>query len=68
MMELDFGEFEGMESSRRAEEYPDLCEVWLKTPSSVTMPGGEGLKEVQMRTLKAVRRIIGLHPPGGSPP
>jgi broad specificity phosphatase PhoE len=66
LIEMDFGVFEGMEAERWVEEYPNFCSVWLETPASVTMPGGESLTQVQARALDALERITALHPPGST--
>jgi broad specificity phosphatase PhoE len=63
LVEMDVGEFEGMEGQRWAEEYPDFRKAWQENPASVTMPGGESLREVQMRAIKTLERITKLHPP-----
>jgi probable phosphoglycerate mutase len=57
LVEMDLGEFEGMEAQRWAIEYPDFLKTWMKTPASVTMPGGESLQEVQTRAISALERI-----------
>lgn len=63
LVEMDFGEFEGMEAQRWALEYPDFRKGWQETPASVTMPGGESLEEVQTRAVGTLERIIKLYPP-----
>ena len=63
LVEMDFGEFEGMEAKRWAEEYPDFRKLWQETPASVTMPGGESLQEVQTRAIDTLERITKLYPP-----
>ena len=46
---MDLGEFDGMEAKKWIKEYPDFLKAWQKDPSSVRMPGGETLLEVQNR-------------------
>jgi probable phosphoglycerate mutase len=57
LVEMNLGEFEGMEAQRWAIEYPDFLKIWMETPASVTMPGGESLQEVQTRAINALERI-----------
>jgi broad specificity phosphatase PhoE len=57
LVEMDLGDFDGMEARRWAEEYPDMVKVWLEAPSSVTMPGGESLQDVQIRAVDTLKRI-----------
>ena len=63
LVEMDLGEFEGMEGYRWAEQYPDFRKAWRENPASVSMPGGESLREVQARSIKTLERITSLHPP-----
>lgn len=63
LVEMNLGEFEGIEGPRWAEKYADFREAWRDNPSSVTMPGGENLQEVQARAMAALERISKAHPP-----
>lgn len=63
LVEMDLGEFEGMEGHRWAEQYPDFRKAWRENPASVSMPGGESLREVQARSIKTLERITNLYPP-----
>lgn len=63
LLEMDLGDFDGMEAQRWAAQYPDFRKAWQKAPSSVTMPGGESLHEVQARAIDALERITQLYPP-----
>ena len=65
-VEMDLGTFEGMEAQFWVSHYPEFLERWRDTPSSVNMPGGECLKEVQTRAVNALKRIIDRHPPGST--
>lgn len=62
LMEMDLGEFDGMDSGLWAEQNPDFLKVWLERPSSLKMPGGESLEEVQIRALSTINRITQAHP------
>jgi len=63
LVEMDLGSFDGMEARRWAAEYPEFRKAWQEDPSSVTMPGGENLQEVQARAIDTLRRITNLYPP-----
>ncbi len=63
LLEMDLGDFDGMEAQQWAVQYPDFRKAWQEAPSSVTMPGGESLHEVQTRALDALERITQLYPP-----
>jgi len=62
LVEMDLGEFEGMEGHRWALEYADFRAHWRENPGSLKMPGGESLQEVQKRALDALERIMKLYP------
>ena len=61
LMEMDLGDFEGMEAKSWAEKYPDLRKAWQEAPSSVKLPGGESLKDVQVRAINTLERITKPH-------
>jgi broad specificity phosphatase PhoE len=63
LVEMDLGEFEGMEGQRWAEQYPDFLKAWRENPASVAMPGGESLHGVQIRAIGTLDRITKLYPP-----
>jgi broad specificity phosphatase PhoE len=64
LIEMDLGEFDGMEAQHWAEKYPDLLEIWKEKPSLMKMPGGESLKEVQIRAVGTLESIYGRHKTG----
>jgi len=61
-IEMDLGEFDGMNVRDWAEQYPDVQKAWRENPASVKMPGGESLMEVQVRAKEALDRITRNHP------
>jgi probable phosphoglycerate mutase len=64
LIEMDLGEFDGIEAGEWRSQYPDLLEAWRSAPASLRMPGGEGLQEVQVRAINTMERITSLHSPG----
>jgi broad specificity phosphatase PhoE len=66
LVEMDLGEFDGMEASDWASRYPGIRETWRSSPASLKMPGGEGLQEVQVRAMSAMERITRFYPSGSS--
>jgi len=66
LVEMDLGEFEGIEGPRWAEKHADFRKAWRDNPASVTMPGGESLKEVQARAVAALERITQSYPLGST--
>lgn len=65
-IEMDLGEFDGVEAKTWAKENPDFMKNWWENPGSVKMPGGESLEEVQNRAVRALNRTVDLHPPGST--
>ena len=63
LMEMDLGDFEGMEAQQWALQHQDFRKAWQKNPAKLTMPGGESLQEVQYRALDTLNRIIESYGP-----
>ncbi len=57
LMEMDLGDFEGLQVEDLAREHPDFLKHWLEDPASVRMPNGETLQEVQERAWAVVEEI-----------
>jgi broad specificity phosphatase PhoE len=66
LMEMDLGDFEGMEAQRWATQHQDFRKVWEKNPATLAMPGGESLKEVQQRAVDTLERISEPYDPGST--
>lgn len=64
LMEMNLGEFDGMEGVRWAALYPGFLQAWKKEPAALRMPGGETLQEVQDRALRVLISIAKRHKPG----
>ena len=62
LIEMDLGDFDGLEAQQWIAQYPDFHKAWLETPESMTMPGGENLQEVQARAIDTLERITLLYP------
>jgi len=57
LMEMDLGDFEGMEAQQWATQHQAFRKIWEKNPATLPMPGGESLKEVQQRAVDTLERI-----------
>ena len=66
LIEMDLGDFDGMEAKQWAAQFRDFRKAWQKNPASVKMPGGESLKDVQTRAIDALERITRMYPPGST--
>jgi len=65
LMELHLGELEGMYATEARERYAHVLTQWKEAPTSVHMPGGESLVEVQARVSNCIEDIVTQNP-GGS--
>jgi len=59
--ELDFGELEGLTYEEIERRHPTLYERWMSDPTSVTFPGGESSRDLQRRSLAALRSLRKQH-------
>ena len=61
--ELDHGDVDGMNIEEVRERYGDFLEQWrTEDPSNLRMPGGETMREGQMRMLEATHEYAARHP------
>ncbi|MFQ5934300.1 MAG: histidine phosphatase family protein [Dehalococcoidia bacterium] len=64
LQELDIGELDGLTGEEVKERHPDVLEEWMRDVSSLRMPGGESIVELQDRAWAAVQAIAEGHPKG----
>ena len=57
IIEMDMGDLEGVTVQEMRDGWPDLYQGWRRDASSVTMPGGESLGDVQLRAMAAVEEL-----------
>ncbi|HHY38623.1 MAG TPA: histidine phosphatase family protein [Clostridia bacterium] len=62
LIDVDFGEWEGLSKDQVAQMYPELYKRWQTDPVSVTFPCGESLTEVFSRAVAALLCIARDHP------
>ena len=55
LMELAYGEWEGLQQAEVKQRWPELLRLWKRTPNQVTFPGGESLSDMRHR----VRSFLG---------
>ena len=61
IIDISYGEWEGMGNQEVQQRYPDLHALWLSEPHKVLFPGGESLDEVRSRTMAALEDLLGKH-------
>lgn len=64
LMEMDLGDFEGLQAQDLMNEQPEFLRRWLEDPTTVRMPNGESLQEVQTRAWAVVEEIAETHHEG----
>ncbi len=57
LIEMNLGDFEGMEAQKWAAQHLEFRKAWEKNPADLAMPGGESLKEVQQRAIDTQERV-----------
>ena len=57
IIEMEMGDLEGVTVQEMRDGWPDLYQGWRRDASSVTMPGGESLGDVQRRAMAAVNEL-----------
>jgi broad specificity phosphatase PhoE len=58
LMEMDYGDFEGVSFKKIMDVEKDFIDQWMTDPSSVKMPNGESLTQLQERAWRALKKII----------
>ncbi|MCK8826486.1 alpha-ribazole phosphatase [Natroniella acetigena] len=58
LQEINFGEWEGMTYQEINEEFDFTVDQWMKDPVTKKPPAGESLKQLEERTIKALKTII----------
>ena len=61
LVDLDYGEWQGMSLPEVKKIYKDLYIKWEKAPESVKFPCGESLDDVKNRAVAAVNKIVKKH-------
>ena len=61
IIDISYGEWEGLDNQEVQQKYPDLHALWLTEPHKVLFPGGESLDEVRSRTMTALGDLLAKH-------
>lgn len=62
IIDIDYGEWQGLSPDETAARYGELYSTWLNSPQQVKFPGGESLAEVRERAASAVGDLVAQHP------
>ncbi len=61
LREIDFGHWEGLTFKEIKERYGELLSRWWANPLGIKVPGGEGLSDLLVRVVPAVREVVERH-------
>ena len=61
IVDISYGEWEGVSLEKVEQNYPDLYALWLNEPHKVRFPKGETLEEVRLRTMGAIEDLVQKH-------
>ena len=62
LVEIDHGDWSGLEREEVARRYPELYRLWREEPARAPMPQGESIMQVSERVTAAVARLVEAHP------
>jgi broad specificity phosphatase PhoE len=58
LIDIDFGEWEGMRVTEVKSAYPDVFELWEGHPEKVRIPGAETLQDVRTRMVSGLHAVV----------
>lgn len=61
LKEIDAGELEGVPLDNMEEQHMEPWREWIRGNTSLPLPGGESLEELQRRAWKEIERIMERH-------
>jgi phosphoserine phosphatase len=61
LTDFNFGAWQGLTPKEVEARYHDLHHQWFNDPANLHIPGGETLKDVRLRVLEGLGRLISAH-------
>lgn len=61
VIDIDYGDWQGLSSAEVAKVYPDLYRRWLEKPHLVKFPNGESLRQVRLRGMATLKEVTPRH-------
>jgi broad specificity phosphatase PhoE len=61
IMDINYGDWQGLSPAEVAQVHPDLYPRWLETPHHVRFPNGESLRQVRLRGMATLKEVVACH-------
>ena len=61
LIDINFGQLQGLLAEEAETLYPDLFRAWAERPHTVSFPGGESLEIVRARITAALEQVVARH-------
>jgi len=61
LIDIDYGEWQGLHLSEVKKKYSELYIKWVNSPDEVMMPGGESLEDVRKRASRVIEEVVDRH-------
>ncbi|MEE8163315.1 MAG: histidine phosphatase family protein [Anaerolineae bacterium] len=61
VIDINYGDWQGLSSAEVAKVYPDLYRRWLEKPHLVKFPSGESLRQVRLRGMATLKEVTARH-------
>lgn len=61
VIDINYGDWQGLSSAEVAKVYPDLYRRWLEKPHLVKFPNGESLRQVRLRGMATLKEVTARH-------
>jgi len=61
LIDINFGEFQGLLATKAEQRYPELFHAWMEAPHTVHFPGGESLGVVRNQVTAALDEVVARH-------
>jgi len=61
LIDLDYGEWQGLPHEVVKNKYETLYQEWMKTPHLVRIPKGESLGDIRKRAVSLIEQVVAEH-------
>jgi broad specificity phosphatase PhoE len=61
LIDLDFGQWQGLSHKEAASLYPELYQMWFERPHEIRFPEGESLEDVRRRVAELPQLLLSRH-------